>query len=125
MSQNIYSNLPLPSTNTTNKTVAVFDSYYTAPLELDASTFDAIKGFFSSRNFGDVSAEAIAVLLIKQAKKDNLNPMSLLDTLKGLDSVDLSALVAEIMNYNRLKTSFLGYATKFTPHNEIVRNILS
>jgi hypothetical protein len=50
--------------------------------------------------------------------------MSLLDTLKGLDSVDLSALVAEIMNYNRLKTSFLGYATKFTPHNEIVRNIL-
>ena len=124
MSNNLYSNIP------TNKlsaeaTVQAFDNYYAAPLELSASTLAAMVGFFTGRGFDPVAAESVAVTIMKQAKKDGYNPMQILDTLKGIDNVEISALVSEILNYNRVKTSFLGYARGFEPHYEVQRNILA
>ena len=123
MANNLYSNLPA-STNSTPMMEA-YDSLYTKPLELEAGIFDAMKGFFSSRGFADNAAETIAVIIIKQSKIDNYKPMVILDTLKGLDNVEISALVAEILNYNRFKSSFLGYARQFNPSSEITRNIIA
>lgn len=100
-----------------------YDALYTKPLELEAGQFDAMKGFFSSRGFDNSAAESTAVIIINQAKKDNYNPMKILDTLQGLDNLEISALVAEILNYNRFKSSFLGYARQFNPSSEITRNI--
>lgn len=123
-SDTIYSNLPQP-TNDKESIIQFFDAYYTKPLELNANVLAAIKGFFTSRGFEDSSSETIALIIIKQAKKDGYNPMDIMDTLKGLDNVEISALVAEILNFNRLKTSFLGYARAFTSNYEIKRNILA
>jgi hypothetical protein len=126
MAQNLYSNLP-PAQNpiATNATIQAFDNYYSKPLELDANTFNAVKAFFGSRGFGDSSAETAAVIIIKQAKKDGYNVMQLIDTLHGVSDIQLSEIIAEILNYNRLNTSFLGYAQKFVPNPEIIRNIVA
>lgn len=121
--QQIYSNLPLAKP-TTDATVQAFDAYSNAPLELNASEFDAVTGFFESRGFDKLSSQSIAVIIIRQAKKDGYNAMKILDTLKGFDSVEISALVSEILNYNRFKTSFLGYALAFYPNQEVTRNII-
>lgn len=121
--QNYYSNLP-PVKPSTDATVQAFDSYYSQPLELNASTLSAMTGFFESRGFDKTAAQSTAIILMKQAKKDGYNPMQVLDTLRGLESVEISALVAEIINYNRYKSSFLGYALEFTPNEAVSRNIL-
>jgi len=118
----LYSNLP-PTTAPTNATVQAFDNYYKQPLELDASTYTAMTGFFTSRGFDKAAADNIAVILMKQSKLDNFNPMKVLDTIRSLDTVEISALVSEIINYNRFKTSFLGYALNFTANAEVLRNI--
>ena len=115
MNQN-YSNLPV-------KTVQSFDAYYALPLEINASVLAAMKGYFTNREFGEVAAESIAITIIRQSKSDGYNPMQILDTLKGLDNVQLSGLVSEILNYNRFKTSNLGYAEGFNTQPEILRNI--
>ena len=125
MTKNLYSNLPPPPVGSLNATIQAFDTYYSKPLELDASTFAAMTGFFESKGFEKTSAESVAVIIMKQAKQDGYNPMKILDTLKGLTSVEISALVSEILNYNRVKTSFLGYANQFTPADEITRNIVA
>jgi hypothetical protein len=93
------------------------------PVEINSSVLAAMKGYFTNRDFGEVAAESIAVTIIRQAKQDGYNPMQILDTLKGLDDVQLSGLVSEILNYNRFKSSSLGYADKPQPHPEIQRNI--
>jgi hypothetical protein len=124
MSNNLYSNLPLQS-STANATVQAFDTYYSQPLEIDANTLAAMKGFFGGKGFDSLAAESISIIILKQAKKDGYNPMKILDTLKGLDTVEISALVSEILNYNRVKTSFLGYALQFTANEEVQRNILA
>jgi hypothetical protein len=117
-----YNNIPF--TQSSNQTVQAFDNYYSAPIELNASVVAAMTGYFTNRGFGEVSAESIAVTIIKQAKKDNYNPMQILDTLKGLNDVELSGLVSEILNYNRFKSSSLGYAQTFQPNPDIARNII-
>lgn len=123
MAANLLSNLPPKTID--DKLVQVYNNMYNVPLELDAGTLNTMKGFLGSRGFDENSAESISVIIINQAKKDGYNPMVILDTLKGLDNVEISALVSEILNYNRFKTSFLGYARQFNTSSEVSRNILA
>jgi hypothetical protein len=119
-----YANLPPQPSANGNSTLQAFANYFSIPIQMDAGTLDAITGFFTSRGFETIGAQSIAVLIIAQAKKDGYNPLQILDTLKGLDNVQLSALVAEIVNYNRYKTSFLGQGNISTPNTEVSRNVL-
>jgi hypothetical protein len=118
-----YSNLP-SIVDQTDSTVQAFDAYFTQPVELNSTTLAAMTAFFTSRQFGQISAQSIATTIMMQAKKDGYNPLKILDTLKGLNDIELSALVSEILNYNRFKTSSLGTAQTFVPNSEIYRNVV-
>jgi hypothetical protein len=117
-----YTNIPI-NISDASATVQAFDAYYSKPLELDAGVYTAMTSFFTSRGFEKIAADNITMVIMKQSKIDGYNPMKILDTLRGLDSVEISALVSEIINYNRFKTSFLGYALAFNPNQQVVRNI--
>ena len=108
-----------------NATVTFFDQYYNKPLQLDHNGTLAIKSFFEKRGFESTSAESIAIVIMSQAKRDNLNPVKIIDTLSGLDTVTVSRLVTEILNFNRFKTSGLGITSTPVPADEIQRNILA
>ena len=120
-----YSNLP-PTPQQTNQLdiFQVYDTYYEKPIEIYSSVYNATKAFFTSKGFDDLAAESVAITIIKQAKKDGYNPLQILDSLKGLTNVEISALVAEIINFNRYKTSFLGYSLVNRVNAEISRNVL-
>lgn len=115
----------LPVYNEKDATVKAFDNFYAQPVEIDATVLAAMQGYFTHRGFDEVASEQIAVTIITQSKRDGYNPMKILDTLKGLSNVELSGLVAELLNYNRLKTSSLGYAQTFKTNPEIARNIIA
>jgi hypothetical protein len=82
-------------------------------------------GFLETRGFANESAETIAITILEQAKKDVYNGMEIIETVKGLNQAQLSALVAEILNYNRYKSSSIGIVqgTRLVPN--ISRNILA
>jgi len=125
MASVIYNNIPANKpANSDAGTLQAFDTYYDKPIEISVSNYNATITFFTSRGFDQVSAESVALIILKQAKKDNLNPMQILDTLKGLDQLEISALVAEIINYNRFKTSFLGYSLEYRTNAQVSRNVL-
>jgi hypothetical protein len=123
---NYYNNIPQPTKvqDSSQETLKVFDAYTTAPLNIDSATFDAMAGFFSSRGFGEDSARSMSYIIIKQALIDNYKPFQLIETMKGLNDVEISGLITEILNYNRFKTSSLGTASPFTPSEEVLRNIV-
>ena len=118
-----YTNLPSKTQNNAGGQQA-FINFFTDPIEIDAATLNAMTGFFTARGFEVTSANGFASVLIAQAKKENLNPLNLLDTLKGYDNVQLNSLIAEVVNFNRFKTSFLGFGTIFKPNTAVTRNIL-
>jgi hypothetical protein len=121
-----YNNLPQSGLETSvSTTLKFFDQFYQVPIEIDGNSLVAVKGFFQSKGFGDSASETIAVTILSQAKRDKVNEFKILDTLIGLDQLQLSALVGEILNYNRFKTSSLGLTTGAIPANEIQRNIIA
>jgi hypothetical protein len=118
-------NLP-PNTNvdSANATRLFFDSYGQQPLEFNATDVDAAVGFFESKGFDRDAATITAVTLLKQAKIENQPIFQILDTLKGFSSLQISALVAEILNNNRPSTSTLGLRVANSNKISQTRNIL-
>lgn len=103
-------NLPLSSiTDSSDKVKTFFDRYFVDQIAYPAEQIDAVVGFFRKRGFDEQAASSTSIAILQQAKLDNVNPFDLLDTLEGLTEVQLSAVVTEVLNYNRQKISTLGY----------------
>ena len=69
----------------------VFDQYFTSSQNFPSNEVDAVVGFFENRGFEKTAAVSTATTLLSQARLDNVNVFELLDTLKGLESVQISA----------------------------------
>lgn len=86
-----------------------FNRYFSEPMTFPVSQIDAVIGFFLKRGFSENSAKSTSIVLLSQAKIEGVNVFQLLDTLKGLTSVQLSSIVTQVMNSSREKISLLGY----------------
>lgn len=100
-----------------------YNRYYTEKFSFPVNQIDAMVGFFERRGFDKSSATATTTILLQQAKLDNVNPFTLLDTLKGMDDLSISAVVAEILNYNREKISTIGYRRDLDEQTFEKRNV--
>lgn len=120
------SNLPITESNdSAAQALKYFNTYYEKGIAVPSDVIDGVVGFFKSRGFQETAAQSVASVLLSQAKVDNVNVFTLLDTLKGLTEVQLSYVVAQILNLNRLRISAL--ATKVDNSKEIEyekRNII-
>jgi hypothetical protein len=86
-----------------------FNRYFTKTLTFPSNQIDAVVGFFEKRGFDNTAAVSTAIVLLEQAKLDDINAFKLIDTLKGLSDVELSRVVAQVLNYNRPRCSSLGF----------------
>ena len=71
-----------------------------------------------------MASNSTSIILLQQAKLDGVEIFKLLDTLKGFTEIQLSAVVAEVLNYNRQKNSTLGYKQQDTSDLLEKRNVL-
>ena len=117
------SSLPVPSQSNDQRVTSFFDKYFTQTLEFASNDVDAVVGFFTKRGFDEAAAISTGSILLQQAKIDGIKIFTLLDTLKGFDEVKLSAVVAEVLNYNRLSTSVLGLKNTTATNTLEKRNI--
>jgi hypothetical protein len=119
-------NLPPILTNTDGAlgTRLYFDNYGVSPVEFASHDVDTTIGFLKSRGFGDQAANVTAVVLLKQAYLDSMPVQELLDTLKGLQNLQLSSLVGQILNNNRAPSSTLGFKVSTARNEAQVRNII-
>jgi hypothetical protein len=120
-------NSNLPPTQDTDSSDGVklfFNNYFNQTITFPASEIDAVIGFFKKRGFDDLASNSTSIVLLQQAKLDDVNVFQLLDTLKGLTEIQLSAVVTEVLNYNRQKNSTLGYRVEDTSELLEKRNVL-
>ena len=103
-------NLPQPEVSDSSQEVRTFfDKYFRHQITFPSNQIDAVVGFFMKRGFDDESARSTGIVLLNQARLDNVNVFKLLDTLKTVSDAQLSAVVTEVLNAYREKTSILGY----------------
>lgn len=101
-----------------------FDRYYTKPINFSDNDLNTVVAFFESKGFDKSSAVAVGITLLNQAKLDNIKIHKLIDTLKGYQELQLSAVVAEVLNYNRKRTSAVGFRKTVTENKLEKRNII-
>ena len=104
------SNLPpnYDSNDSASDAKRFFNTYYQKGITVSSDAIDAAVGFFLNKGFDESAANSVASVLLSQAKIDNVNVFVLIDTLKGLNDIQLSRVVTEILNYNRVRISTLG-----------------
>lgn len=119
-----YNNTPQQKTpDNAAYTLKIFDAYTETPIQVEVTVYEAVIGFFASRGFGDDAAKSISYAIIKESLTKNFSPFQYLDTLKGYDNVQLSGIVATLINSARYKTSSVGTANPFVPRSYVSRNI--
>lgn len=120
----IQNNLPVTQKeDSAASTKLFFDTYGTRPIEFNAIDVDASIGFFTERGFGDEAAIVTGMTILKQAKIDGVPVFELLDSIKHFDEVQLTQVVAKILNNNRVPTSLVGYRDTVEIPKNIARNI--
>ena len=101
-----------------------FNTLQQEQIPYNSNEVNAVVGYFKKRGFEEVAAVNTAVVLLQQAVLDDVPAFKLLDTLKGVSDVELSNIVAQILNFNRSKCSTIGFRVE--PKEELFdrRNII-
>ena len=115
---------PNKVTDSSQDTREFFDKYFNHKVSFPANEIDAVVAFFLQNEFDELSAASTSIVLLNQARVDNINVFELVDSLKKLSEVELSQVVAQILNCYREKTSLLGYRLPPIEDNFESRNIL-
>lgn len=117
-------NLPLTPENQRDiKVKKFFDRYFLHEITFPAEQIDAVVGYFVNRGFDELAAKSVSIVLLTQSRIENINIFKILETLKGLTDLQLSNVVAEILNSYREKTSSLGFKDPLIKENYESRNI--
>jgi len=117
-------NLPPVQHNSTTPVKTFFDNYFVNPVSFPAAEIDATIGFFQKRGFDTNSAKSVSIVLLNQARTENVSVFTLLDTFKNLTDTQLSQVVAQVLNTYRESTSYLGYKVAPSASDYESRNIL-
>lgn len=119
------SNLPtIQVTDSSMEVSQFFDKFFVRQVSFPSNQIDAVVGFFLKRGFDPESARSTGIVLLNQARLDNINVFELIDTLKALTDVQLSQVVAQVLNAYREKVSLLGYRIAPVVDTYESRNIL-
>lgn len=123
----MYNNLPptAKAGSSSDATLDQFALYNDKPVELNQNVLTTMIGFLQNRGFSEDSSKTIAQTIIIQAKRENYNPMQLIESMKKLSENELSGIIAEVLNFNRFKSSLLGSKQEVTPVDNVRRNIVA
>lgn len=113
-----------PYLNQINDKSRLFNRYLNQEASFTPNEIDSLIGYFLKRGFEETSAINTSAILLEQAYIDKLNVQQLIDTLRGVNNVQLSNIVATILNFNRPKSSRIGYLTAKNPDLFDERNIV-
>jgi hypothetical protein len=116
--------LPQTFSDSAKKTLDYFNNYNTTPLEFSSNEIDQIVGFFTSNGFSKESADLISSIFLEESKKTNLSVLSLLNSLKTQEGLDINQSVALILNKYRSPTSKLGFKSNIDLPTTIKRNLI-
>jgi len=118
------SNLPQAQYSGVTPVKTFFDNYFVNTVTFPAAEIDATVGFFQKRGFDTTSARSVSIVVLNQARTEQVSVFTLLETFKNLTDTQLSHVVVQVLNTYRESTSFLGYKTAPSTSDYESRNIL-
>lgn len=105
-------------------TVRVFDSFYGYDVNVPANEYDIVNSFFKSVMDDVKTAGNMTVSLFQVAEQTKIPVLTLLDSMKGRNKIDININMAYFLNSIRSRTTLLGVNAPSTPNFYAARLVI-
>ena len=107
-----------------DNTVSLFDQFYNINMLVPADQYELVLSYFKSISATDQIAQNFTTFLFIISNNTKIEAQDLLQQLKGLDGIQIDAVMAYYMNSVKTKTALYGVANELRPNPFAERNIV-
>lgn len=107
-----------------DKTVKIFDAFYNNQLKINSNEYDIVRSYFVSVCKDARVANNFTAVFFRIAQESDINPLTLLENIKGTNTVQLNKVMAYYLNSFKSKTSLYGVGNIPKPIQPVARNIV-
>lgn len=108
-----------------DQTVKIFDSFYSTNLQINAAVFDVVFSYFRGVCPNLETAENFTSMFFRIAQEAEVNPMALLENIKGAPTkIKLNEVMAYYVNSFKSRTSLYGIGVIPKPNQAVARNVV-
>jgi hypothetical protein len=113
------------SQDSVDKTVRIFDNFYTTQLVVNGSDYDVVYSYFKGVTANAKIAGNYTALMFRIAQEGGYNIMSLMDVIKGTESnLQINQVMAYYLNTFKSKISLYGVGIIPKPNEAVQRNVV-
>ena len=106
-----------------DQTVQIFDQFYNYSANVPAMEYDIVLSYFRSVFTTTLAAENFTTSLFRVAEESDTSALTLLQSMEGQNSVQLTISMAYYLNSIRSPATLLGVLTPTTPNFYTARNV--
>ena len=114
----------LETTSDLDRTIRIFDSFYSIDLVVGANEYDIVHSYFVSVCATQNIANNFTVLLFRVAQETGVNIMDLLQSIQGKSKLQMNQTISYYLNSLKSKTSLYGVSLVPKPNQPVARNIV-
>jgi hypothetical protein len=108
-----------------DKTVRIFDNFYTTRLVVNGTDYDVVYSFFKRFTDNEKIAGNFTALLFRIAQEGGYNIMSLMDVIRSVDNkLQLNQVMAYYLNSFKTKNALYGISSLPKPNEAVQRNVV-
>jgi hypothetical protein len=106
-----------------DQTVQIFDQFYNYSANVPAMEYDIVLSYFRSVFTTTLAAENFTTALFRVAEESDISALTLLQSMEGQNSVQLTISMAYYLNSIRSPATLLGVLQPTTPNFYTARNV--
>jgi hypothetical protein len=106
-----------------DQTVEIFDRFYDYSANVPAMEYDIVLSYFRSVFTTTLAAENFATALFRVAEESDTSALTLLQSMEGQNSVQLTITMAYYLNSIRSPATLLGVLQPTVPNFYTARNV--
>ena len=114
----------LDTTTELDRTIRIFDSFYSIDLVVGAGEYDIVHSYFISVCATKNIADNFTAVLFRVAKETGVNVLELLQTIQGKTKLQMNQTISYYLNSFKSKTSMYGVGLTPKPNQPVARNIV-
>lgn len=115
----------MSSTPNSDNTIQIFDNFYNVQMSIPVEQYNIVSAFFLGVCETEEIAQNFTAFLFKVAKLSGLDPLTIIDSLKGSNNkLEIDQKFSYYLNSFKSKTSLYGVAVVPRPVQPIARNIV-
>jgi len=113
------------ATNTLDKTIRIYDQFYSYNSIINPDEFDIVRGYFLGVCESKKIADNFTASLFRISQSTGIPATSLLEEIKGANSkLEMNKIICYFLNTLKSKTALYGVSQIPRPNQAVSRNIL-